>query len=83
MYKHKNTAKETALGYGLLFALLGGLAVMTSGCFSGELYSKIGYRTYDEHQESQRTYKPAMPLKCYMPFVDCSGLREDSAPQGS
>ncbi len=50
--------------------LLGCLVIaMCSGC---ELYTKVGVRPVNEHQESQKTYD--RPLKCL--FVSCTAETE-------
>jgi len=50
------------------------VAAMVSGCTGLEIGGKAWISRIDERQESQRTYREAVPLKCY--FVNC-------APEGA
>lgn len=55
-----------------------GLVVICSGCSGLEFGAKAGLYRVDEKQESQRTYRQSIPLKCY--FISCG---DDSQVEGS
>lgn len=55
------------------FALILGAAIVLgslSGCSGLEIGGKAWIASIDEKQESSRTYRSNVPLKCY--FTDCS-----------
>lgn len=56
--------------------LLGMAAVLfgASGCSGMEVGGRLGVYRVDERQESQRTYRQAVPLKCY--FTSCAPADE-------
>ena len=78
----EDEAKKTCIGYAALFAAVGALAlsVFGTGCAGMEVGGKVGVYRVDERQESQRTYRNAVPLKCYFVQCDPSGHPES---QGS
>ncbi len=47
------------------------LAAVVSGCSGLEIGGKAWIASIDEKQESSRTYRSNVPLKCY--FLDCAG----------
>lgn len=81
MKQFKNDdAKRTALD-GLMLAIgLAAVAFLSSGCGGMELGGRLGVYRVDERQESQRTYRQAMPLKCW--FTQCGAPAADDV-QGS
>lgn len=52
-----------------VLAVIAVAAVMT-GCSGLEIGGKAWIASIDEKQESSRTYRSNVPLKCY--FTDCS-----------
>ena len=67
-------------GWLVFGAILAGIAAVTTGCSGVEIGGKIGAYRVDERQESQRTHRQPIPLKCY--FTACSG-EERSQVEGS
>lgn len=59
--------------------LLISVIVLVSGCSGMEIGGKAWISRVDEKQESQRTYRANVPLKCY--FTNCAP--EASEAQGS
>jgi hypothetical protein len=61
-------------GYVVLIIACGAISCLTTGCSGIELGGRLGVYRVDERQESQRTYRRSVPLKCY--FTSC-------APEGT
>lgn len=76
---HPNDLKEFIV-YAAAGLLIAGLLIATSGCSGVELGGRLGVYRVDERQESQRTYRQAVPLRCY--FTSCAAAATDE-PQGS
>lgn len=58
-------------------AVLSWALLLTTGCSGIELGGKLGMYRVDEKQESQRTYRHSVPLKCY--FVNCDQPAEEAS----
>jgi len=53
------------------------IAIGLSACSGLEMGGKLGIYRVDERQESQRTYRRAVPWKCY--FTACNDVEPEAA----
>ena len=69
-----------SFGIGMAFAVAAYLVAATSGCSGIEIgLGKVGIYRVDERQDSSRTYRNAVPFKCY--FTSCAPSSDEA--QGS
>jgi hypothetical protein len=71
--------KETFIHI-LLLVLVCGVMMIVTGCSGLEVGGRLGVYRVDERQDSSRTYRQNVPLKCY--FTSCGSTEQDEA-QGS
>lgn len=71
----QKTIEKLAVGSYALAAYL--MASMT-GCAGMEVGGRLGVYRVDERREEQRTYRQALPLKCYL-WADCSSAPRQAA----
>jgi hypothetical protein len=76
---HDNTAEKTCKEYALLISMLTALGVAMFGTGCAGIGASANIYRIDEHQESHKTYRNAIPLKCY--FVNCAPEADEA--QGS
>lgn len=68
------------IGFGLALGLAALIIAAMTGCSGMEVGGRVGLYRVDERQDSSRTYRSALPLKCY--FTTCTPASADEA-QGS
>lgn len=71
---HKDLLGEL-IGWGIWLTGLAVSLMTLTGCSGIEMGGKLGVYRVDERQDSSKTYRQAVPLKCY--FTACNDQPED------